>query len=89
MILIKGFFYNNLLNISMFIFSGESQWSTLGDSQEMWGTNEETPLWDSNPAAWDHDSATRLAQKLLQVCILCYTNKNLKLVLQVLKIYYD
>lgn len=45
---------------------GESQWSTLGNSQEMWGTNEETPLWDSNPGTWDHDSATRLAEKLLQ-----------------------
>jgi hypothetical protein len=45
---------------------GESRWSTLGNSQEMWGTNEETPLWDSNPGTWDHDSATRLAEKLLQ-----------------------
>lgn len=52
-------------------------WTKYGESNETipaWATNlgescEATPAWASNPGEWDQDSATRLAEKLLQVQI--------------------
>ena len=52
-------------------------WNKFEESHEAtpaWASNhgeshEATPAWASNPGEWDQDSATRLAEKLLQVQI--------------------
>lgn len=75
-------FYKTVMETDSLNSGGESQehtpaWASSGAESQgntpTWAPSlsgdaqDSMPAWASNPTTWDHDSATRLAQKLLQV----------------------